>query len=105
METNTSFKDEDLEPILTKECFLPPSFIEYDNHNKLLIIKNSLGTIKAISMENYKELYDITDRNCVEVRKSQEGIALIKQTDFEEKFEIDIYNIKNGKKIINIKVY
>lgn len=99
-----NFIIDDFSKLFEREVFISPAFIEFDDVNKIILTKNSLGTFKIWSMENYKTVFEITDKRIEEVRLAEEVLLTIKSTNILEKILLSVYDIRNGKNLYNYEI-
>lgn len=104
IETKTEFMKEDLALLLENETFLPPSFIEYVDFLDCLLIKNALGSVKILEMEDYRQRFEITDRDCIDVRKSEDFLLLAKSTNNDKVLKLSIHSINTGRKVNDLEL-
>jgi hypothetical protein len=102
--TEEPFTKDDFVFLFKRETFISPAFIEFDEINKIILTKNSLGTFKIWAMHNYTMNFEITDKRIEEVRLADDVLITIKTTNVLEKLLLSVYDILNGKILYNYEI-
>lgn len=103
---NEEMKEQDLNftDIFPSENLTSPAFIEFDETNQKIITRNSLGTYKIWTMDNIRQVFELSDRRIEEIRTGSGILLTISSTHVEEKLLLSVYDINNGKLIVNYNI-
>jgi hypothetical protein len=99
-------KEEDLTftDLFPAENLTSPAFIEFDETNQKIITRNSLGTYKIWMMDSIRPVFELSDRRIEEIRTGSGILLTIRSTQVEEKLQLSVYDINNGKLIVNYNI-
>jgi hypothetical protein len=90
--------------IFVTENLSSPAFVEFDEFNSKIITRNSLATYKVWNMKDLKLIFELTDKRIEEIRTADGIFMTIRSVEANDKLLLSIYDIENGKLVINYEV-